>query len=113
MRSDKPPSTWHAYNWQRAPSSTETQRLLTELGDHGVQATPVCDLVRIVDPEWQPVIESYLKRNMEALLVSADQEKDAFRIYRSLTGSQAVYGAKIAMESRQTISKRFEAGFGR
>lgn len=94
----------------RAPLSTETQRLLTELGDHGVQATPVCDLVRIVDPEWQPVIESYLKRNMEALLVSADQEKDAFRIYRSLTGSQAVYGAKIAMESRQTISKRFEQG---
>jgi energy-coupling factor transporter ATP-binding protein EcfA2 len=94
----------------RAPLSTEAQRLLTELGDHGVQATPVCDLVRIVDPEWQPVIESYLKRNMEALLVSADQEKDAFRIYRSLTGSQAVYGAKIAMESRQTISKRLEQG---
>lgn len=94
----------------RAPLSSEAQRLLTELGDHGVQATPVCDLVRIVDPEWQPVIEAYLKRNMEALLVSTDQEKDAFRIYRSLTGSQAVYGAKIAMESRQTISKRFEQG---
>lgn len=94
----------------RALLSSEAQRLLTELGDHGVQATPVCDLVRIADPEWQPVIEAYLKRNMEALLVSADQEKDAFRIYRGLTGSQAVYGAKIAMESRQTISKRFEQG---
>lgn len=94
----------------RVPLSSEAQRLLTELGDHGVQATPVCDLVRIVDPEWQPVIEAYLKRNMEALLVSDDQENNAFRIYRSLTGSQAVYGAKIAMESRQTISKRFERG---
>lgn len=94
----------------RAPLSTEVQRLLMELGDHGVQATPVCDLVRIVDPDWQPVIEAYLKRNMEALLVSSDQEKDAFRIYRGLTGSQAVYGAKIAMESRQTIGKRFEQG---
>lgn len=94
----------------RPPLLPEVQRLLTEMGDHGVQATPVCDLVRIVDPEWQPVIESYLKRNMEALLVSADQEKDAFRIYRGLTGSQAVYGAKIAMESRQTIGKRFEPG---
>ncbi len=88
----------------RAPLSTETQKLLTELGDQGVQAVPVCDLVRITDPEWQPVIEAYLKRNMEALLVSSDQEKDAFRIYRNL----AVYGAKIAMESRQTISKRYE-----
>lgn len=94
----------------RVPLLAETQKLLNELGDHGVQATPVCDLVRIVDPDWQPVIEAYLKRNMEALLVSADQEKDAFRIYRGLTGSQAVYGAKIAMESRQTIGKRFEQG---
>lgn len=94
----------------RPPLSPEVQRLLTELGDHGVQATPVCDLVRIIDPDWQPVIEAYLKRNMEALLVSAGQEKDAFRIYRGLTGSQAVYGAKIAMESRQALGKRFEQG---
>ncbi|WP_153114985.1 SbcC/MukB-like Walker B domain-containing protein [Rhodocyclus tenuis] len=94
----------------RAPLSSEAQRLLTELGDHGVHAAPVCDLVRIVDPEWQPVIEAYLKRTMEALLVSSDQERDAFRIYRNLTGSHTVYGAKIALESRQTIGKRFEQG---
>ena len=94
----------------RAPLHEGPRNLLTELGDHGVQAIPVCDLVRITDPEWQPVIESYLNRNLEALLVAAEQEKDAFRIYRSLTGARAVYGAKIAMESRQTISKRFEAG---
>lgn len=94
----------------RAPLSSDVQRLLTELGDHGVQATPVCDLARVTDPDWQPVIEAYLKGNTEALLVSADQEKHAFRIYRGLTGPQAVYGAKIAMESRQAISKRFEQG---
>ncbi|MCL2160864.1 MAG: hypothetical protein FWH56_03095 [Betaproteobacteria bacterium] len=94
----------------RSPLSPNVQRLLTELADHGVQATPVCDLVRILNPDWQPVIEAYLGRNMEALLVSADQEKEAFRIYRSLTGPRAVYGAKIAMESRQSIGKRFEQG---
>lgn len=94
----------------RAPLSRDTQRLLIELANHGVHATPVCDLVHIADPQWQPVIEAYLRRNMEALLVSTEQEQNAFRIYRSLTGPQAVYGAKIAMESRQTISKRFEQG---
>ncbi|WP_321781674.1 SbcC/MukB-like Walker B domain-containing protein [Burkholderia pyrrocinia] len=94
----------------RAPLSADVQRLLTELADHGVQATPVCDLVRIVDTTWQPAIEAYLKRNMEALLVTAEQEKDAFRIYRSLTGPRAVYGAKIAMESRQSIGKIPERG---
>ena len=94
----------------RAPLSSDVQRLLSELGDHGVHATPVCDLVRIVDPEWQPVMESYLGRNMEALLVSANQEKDAFRIYRGLRGAQTVYGAKIAMESRQALGRQPEHG---
>lgn len=94
----------------RAPLSSDVQRLLTELTDHGVQATPVCDLVRVADPEWQPVIEAYLKRNLEALLVSADQEKEAFRLYRGLTGQQAVYGAKIALESRQSIGRMPEPG---
>lgn len=94
----------------RAPLSRDVQVLLSELGDHGVQALPVCDLVRISEPEWQPVIEAFLKRNVEALLVPSAQEREAFRIYRGLTGPRAVYGAKIAMESRQTTGKRYESG---
>lgn len=94
----------------RPALSENTQRLLRALRDNGVQATPVCDLVRVADPEWQPVIEAYLKNNLEALLVSSGQEKEAFRTYRGLTGPQAVYGAKIAMESRQDLGRRFERG---
>lgn len=94
----------------RAPLSPDVQRLLTELRDHGLHPVPVCDLVRITDSTWQPVIEAYLNRNIEALLVSADEEKEAFRIYRGLTGQRAVYGAKIAMESRQPTGKSVESG---
>lgn len=94
----------------QARLSDEVRNLRMELSDKGIEATPVCDLVRIADPEWQPVIEAYLKRNVEALLVSTGQETDAFRIYRGLTGQRAVYGAKIAMESRQTIGKQPERG---
>lgn len=85
----------------RAPLMHSTQRLLSELGDHGVQATPVCDLVQITDPNWQPVIEAYLGNGLEALLISAGQEDEAFRIYRGLTGPRAIYGAKIVRESHQ------------
>jgi len=94
----------------RAPLSPDVQRLLTELRDHGLNPVPVCDLVKVTDSAWQPVIEAYLGRNIEALLVSADEEKDAFRIYRGLTGQRAIYGAKIAMESRQSIGRSAEAG---
>ena len=94
----------------RAPLSPDVQRLLTTLRDHGLNPVPVCDLVKVSDSAWQPVIEAYLGRNIEALLVSADEEKEAFRIYRGLTGQRAVYGAKIAMESRQAIGKSAEAG---
>lgn len=89
----------------RAPLSDDVHKLLTELKDHGLNPTPVCDLVRISDASWQPVIEAYLGRHIEALLVTADEEKEAFRIYRSLTGHRAIYGAKLALESRQKIEK--------
>jgi chromosome segregation ATPase len=94
----------------RPPLLPEVTRLMAALGDQGIHATPVCDLVRVLEPEWQPVIEAYLGRNLEALLVPSANEKDAFRIYRGLTGPQAVYGAKIAMESRQPVGKRYEPG---
>lgn len=94
----------------RAPLLPDVQRLMTELSDHGVRATPVCDLVRISNPQWQPVMESYLRNNMEALLVAAEQESEAFRLYRGLTGPRAVYGAKIAMESRQSLGQHPDQG---
>ena len=79
----------------------ETESLLRELRDNGINATPVCDLVRITDPLWQPIIEGYLGRNVEALLVSKEHESAAFSIYRGLTGPRAIYGAKIVAASKQ------------
>ncbi len=94
----------------RAPLDGNVQQLLTELRDHGLNPIPVCDLVRITEPSWQPVIESYLGPNVQALLVPADQEADAFKVYRGLSGKNAVYGAKIARESRQQGGRIPERG---
>lgn len=85
----------------RSMLSNETERLLAELRDNGLHPTPVCDLVRITDPEWQHVIEAYLGRNTEALLVENNEEKAAFSLYRGLTGPRAIYGAKIVAASKQ------------
>jgi chromosome segregation protein len=89
---------------------SDVQELQHELRDQGVEAMAVCDLVQITDPTWQPVIEAYLGRNVQALLVSGPQEREAFRIYRSLTGQRAIYGAKIALESRQANIRAPEPG---
>lgn len=67
------------------------------LANAGVDATPVCDLVRVDDPEWQPAIESYLgASNMQALLVDENDERKAFRVSRQA----GVYEAKVVMPSK-------------
>jgi len=46
------------------------------------------------------VIESYLGRRVEALMVTADEEGAAFATYRGLAGQRAIYGAKLVVEER-------------
>ncbi len=78
----------------------DTIRLISYLGDEGIVARPVCDLVKVRDAAWQPAIEAYLRGNVEALLVSAADEARAVRLYRSLQGGRAVYGVKLALTSQ-------------
>lgn len=67
------------------------------LANAGVDATPVCDLVRVDDSDWQPAIESYLgTSNMQALLVDETDERKAFRVSRQA----GVYEAKVVMPSK-------------
>ncbi len=87
-------------NSGRAQLSDATQYLINELREHGLDPTPVCDLVRVTDPEWQPAIEAYLGRNVEALLMRDSEEEKAFEIYRGLQGRRAIYGVKIVRASR-------------
>ena len=94
----------------RAPLSVPAQTLLTELRDNGLSPSPVCDVVQITDPDWQPVIEAFLGRNVEALLVDGPDEKKAFAIYRGMGGRRAVYGVKIAMASRQKTGESARPG---
>lgn len=73
------------------------QRLLE---DAGIPATPVCDLVSINDPEWQPALEAYLASHVDALLVPREQELAAIDLYKGLKGAQRIYRVKLALPSR-------------
>lgn len=74
----------------KAPLSWDASRLRGVLADNGLNSIPVCDLIRIADPEWQPAIEAYLKQNLEALLVPAGSERAAFKVYRQTPGVKEV-----------------------
>jgi chromosome segregation protein len=87
----------------KAPLSEPVKELLRHLRNHGLNPTPVCDLVRVKDPAWQPVIEAYLANNREALLVRGAEESEAFDLYRQ---TRNLYGVKLARESNQNLDAR-------
>lgn len=94
----------------RASLSNATQKLINELVEHGLSPTPVCDLVRVTDAQWQPAIEAYLAKNVEALLLPAEQEAQAFDIYRELKGRRAIFGVKIVRGAQVSQSSTAQKG---
>lgn len=85
----------------KASLPSNVTQLMRHLSNHGIEATPVCDLVRISDSSWQPAIESFLgETNLVALLVDESNESDAFRLYRQLDAKDAIFGIKLLMPSR-------------
>ena len=88
-------------NGNRAQVSESTARLMHEFADHGLHPTPVCDLVKVTDPKWQPAIEAYLAKNVEAILLrDSEEEQKAFGIYQALQGKRSIYGVKIVRSDR-------------
>ncbi len=71
-----------------------TLALITELADHNIVATPVCELVDITDPRWSLAVEAYLQQAAEALVVQHSEVKRAVTLYREMK-NEPVYGATI------------------
>lgn len=94
----------------KAPLSPGVQTLLRELLDDGLNPVPVCDLVKVTDPRWQPAIEAYLGKNIEALLLPQEQEQRAFDIYRELKGRRAIYGVKIVRSTQVKMPSMHQNG---
>ena len=86
----------------KSPLASNVLILQRELADANIEATPVCDVVRIDDPDWQPIIESFLgAANIQALLVGAADERRAFQIARK----SRAYNSKIVRASKYTSQR--------
>lgn len=79
--------------------TSDTELLIQYLAEHGIQATPVCNVVEISDPSWQPAIEAFLANNVEALIVPEDQEIQAIQLYRALKKTHQIYKRVIVKAS--------------
>lgn len=62
--------------------SKPTLELQALLAEHGIKATPLCELAEVTDTEWQPAIEMFLGNSVETLFVEPSMAEDAVRIYR-------------------------------
>lgn len=79
-----------------------TLHLIDALADKGISATPVCDLVEVADPRWQPAIEAFLRDNTEALIVPLDQAQEAVALYRQLKKGLAEGAVVVNTEKVQS-----------
>ncbi|HMN12773.1 MAG TPA: ATP-binding protein, partial [Bellilinea sp.] len=75
--------------------ASSTASAITLLAEHGIEATPVCSLVRITQIEWQPAIEGYLKGNRESLVITGGREREAVRIIRRAPESLGMFNVAV------------------
>ncbi len=82
------------------PLRREVLALQRLLADAGIDAEPICDLVKIADPQWQPALEAYLGIHVDALLVPEGRELDAIRVYKEHKEARSIFRVKLALPSR-------------
>lgn len=88
-------ATYGAMDKHGVRLGTGTSRAIELLAREGIQATPVCSLVRVTRHEWQPAIEAFLSRNRESLVIEDRREREAVRILRSLPQNQRLYDVTV------------------
>src|SRR5690606_32014557 len=75
-------------------------RLMAGLREEGIDARPVCDLVRATATQGPPATEAYLRSHDEALPAPAEDEERAVPLDRPLERGRAVCGGKLALASQ-------------
>ena len=91
--------------WERTqrgltPVRREVLALQRLLVDAGIDANPICDLVKITDQQWQPTLEAYLGIHVDALLIPENRELDAIRLYKEHKEARSIFRVKMALPSR-------------
>lgn len=64
--------------------------------EKGILASPICSLLRVTDPAWQPAIEAYLGGQLEDFVVHDEREAEAVRAIREVPAHEAIYDVRVA-----------------
>jgi energy-coupling factor transporter ATP-binding protein EcfA2 len=64
----------------RAALSREAMKLLDALERRGISPVPLCDVVEVIDEDWQYAVEALLGRGREAIIVEPDRLNEAFEL---------------------------------
>jgi len=84
-----------------AALSRETMKLLDALERRGIEPTPLCDVVEVVDEEWQYAVEALLGRGREAIIVDPSRLNEAFDM---MWRDRDVYSGCTLVKTSQTRS---------
>ncbi|TLX16790.1 SbcC/MukB-like Walker B domain-containing protein [Rhizobium sp. MHM7A] len=88
---------------QHAVLSTTTNRLINALERRGMQPIPLCDVVEVLEPDWQEAIESLLGRGREAIILPPESVDEAFEMMRR---EQDVYaGCTLVATNAQNMTR--------
>lgn len=78
------------------PLAPDANRAALLLAEAQVEASPVCYLIKVIDPDWQPAIEAYLASQLDDFIVAEGQEGKAVALIRNLPKNKAIYNVKVA-----------------
>jgi hypothetical protein len=87
----------------RSLLSASTTRLLSALERKGMQATPVCDVVEVVEEEWREAVETLLGAGREAIIVEPDLLRQAYSFAYS---DREAFGGTTLVSTAQTPTSR-------
>jgi hypothetical protein len=84
-----------------AALSRETMKLLDALARRGIDPIPLCDVVEVVEEDWQYAVEVLLGRGREAVIVDPSRLNEAFDL---MWRDRDVYSGCTLVKTTQTRS---------
>jgi hypothetical protein len=83
-----------------APLSPHTQALMRLLAEAGIRAEPICDVVEVVEEDWQFAVESLLGPGREALMVDPAAVQKAYALWHANRNSNGLHQCRLVKTTR-------------
>jgi len=92
-----------------SPIEGGTRDLIRQLASHGIEATPLCEVVEIRDDKWRMAAEAFLGRAREALIVEPTRAVRTLEIFRE-GGEHSFRDAEVINTTKTDNTRLAEKG---